>query len=173
MKKGIKKVTDDKLLVMGAHTEEVNIRSVKYKETTAYDENGEVVYSYTQKPKHANGSGFVISYTEKMNQFLIETESPTSIRVFMYLAHNQSFGNSGIYGFRCSRKHLQNVLKISRISLWRSLSYLKDKFLVHEATIDGQTEFMVNPSYVTIGTDKKSRVREWELRWRMTFAQKK
>ena len=50
-----------------------------------------------------------------------------------------------------------------------TLKYLLDNYLIVENRFDGSLEFMVNPDYVTIGTDKKARQREWSERWKMYF----
>ncbi len=135
-------------------------------ETVKYDENGDVVVDTVRKIKSQNGSGFVISYTAKMCDFIADTKQGSIVRLFLYLAHNQQFGSSGnIYGYRCSHKFLQQVLQIDRKSVYNALAYLKDKFLVIETREDGTSEFMVNPNYVTIGTDKKKRMEVWNKRW--------
>lgn len=144
---------------------------VVYQETITYDENGEVLSDVIRRPLKQNGGGFVLSYTEKMCEFLEKTRQGATIRVFLYLAHHQQYGTDGIFGYRCSHKYLQKVLGLTRKSIYNALSALKSDYLVHEAVIDGVTEFMVNPNYITIGTDKKSRVREWNLRWEATNKQ--
>ena len=139
-------------------------------EVTKYDENGEVVSSTVRRVKSTNGSGFVISYTAKMCDFLTETRQGSVVRLFLYLAHNQNYGTDGkTFGYRCSHKYLQQVLSLDKKSVYNALSYLKQKFLVLETKIDGMSEFMVNPQYVTIGTDKKTRMREWNQRWEQFF----
>lgn len=145
-------------------------KRVSYKTTTAYDDNGEILYEVTKIPYKANGSGFVISYTDKICELLAKITTGSILRVFMYIAHNQAYGNDGRqFGYRCSKKHLQEVLKIDRTTIWDALKYLKENFLVLETVIDGQSEFMVNPNYITIGSNKKQRVMEWNRRWEEYF----
>lgn len=135
-------------------------------ETIQYDENGEVIVDMVRKKRSKNGSGFVISYTAKMCDFIAETRQGSTVRLFLYLAHNQQYGSDGkTFGYRCSHKFLQQVLGLDRKSVYNALSYLKEKFLVLESKVDGATEFMVNPNYVTIGTDKKMRLGVWNRRW--------
>ena len=144
--------------------------SVAYKQTLAYDSNGELLYDITRKAQKPNGSGFVISYTEKICDLLTKIRTGSVLRVFFYLAHNQQFGNDGkTYGFRCSKKYLSQVLQIERTVLWDALKTLRENYLVLESVVDGQSEFMVNPSYVTIGQSKKERLREWSRRWEEYF----
>lgn len=147
-----------------------NENLVAYKQVTAYDENGEVVYDVTRRPYKENGSGFVISYTDKICDLIAKIPTGSVIRVFMYIAHNQGYANDGkIFGYRCSKKHLQEVLGLERPSVWAALNTLRENYLVLESKIDGQSEFMVNPNYVTIGNNKKERLREWSRRWEEYF----
>ena len=134
------------------------------KEITTYDDNGEVISHNDVKIK-SNGSGFVISYTAKMNEFLEKVTSGATVRLFLYIAHHQNYGVDGVYGFRTTQKYLTAVLGLDRMTVYRALKYLKENFLVNELKIAGMTEYMVNPDYVTIGADKKARVREWSQRW--------
>lgn len=138
--------------------------SVAYKEIIAYDANGQVVYDNVQRPRYQNGRGFVISYTEKISDFLMKVPTGSIVRVFMYIAHHQSYGQGGCFGFRCSHKHIEQALRLDRTTVWDALKFLKSKNLINESRIDGSIEFMVNPDYITIGADKKLRVREWVRR---------
>lgn len=136
-----------------------------YVEVARYDSNGELISSNVFTAKKQNGSGFVISYTEKMSEFIEKNDVPSVVRIFLYLAHNQQYGVNGVYGYRCTRKHLEQALNITRKSVYSALTKLKEDFLVNETKIDGLSEFMVNPNYVTMGRDKQARVREWNDRW--------
>lgn len=134
------------------------------------DKYGEVISQSTYNLGSKNGSGYVISYTEKMCDFIAKTTAGSVVRVFMYIAHHQSYGSDGSqFGYRCSHKFLQQVLNIDKPTLWRALKYLKDNFLVHVGKVEGYTEFMVNPLYVTIGKDRKVRMKVWNERWAKTF----
>ena len=141
----------------------------KYTQVSRYDENGELLSEVTFQTRSQNGSGFVISYTDKMTEFITKTETPSVVRIFLYLAHNQQYGNNGVYGFRCTRKFLETALNITRKSVYSALQKLKNDFLVQETKVDGLSEFMVNPNYVTIGRDKQARMREWSNRWQAEF----
>lgn len=146
--------------------------AARYRQVTVTDKNGEIVSDVTRRVSRPNGSGFVISYTEKMLDFLKKNSTSATIRVFLFLAHRQGYGDNGIYGCRCSKKYLQEVLHLSKPSVWSALNYLIDNFLVVENKFDGQTEFMVNPDYVTLGTNKQARLREWSQRWQWYFKNK-
>ena len=136
-------------------------RSVSYKEVIGYDSSGQVLYDVVQRPRYQNGSGFVISYTAKLNEFLRKVSTGSIVRVFLYIAHNQSYGQDGLFGFRCTHRYIEDSLRLDRTTVWDALKFLKDKGLVVENRIGGCPEFMVNPEYVTIGADKSARVREW------------
>ncbi len=139
-----------------------------YKQTITYDESGNILRRSAPHKVSQNGSGFVISYTDKMLDLLRDIKSPSALKIFLYIAHNQGYGNP-IYGYRCTKKHLSDTLNIERTTVWDALNYLRDKFLVLETRIDGQSEFMVNPSYITIGANKQDRLREWSRRWEQHF----
>lgn len=139
-------------------------------ETSTYDENGELVSQISRPFRTGNGSGFVISYTEKMCEFLEKVSSGSIVRTFLYIAQRQAYGNDGrVFGYRTSHKFLRQVLRIDRSTLWDALKFLKDNYLVHVGKFDGTYEFMVNPQYITIGSDKKTRMNEWNRRWAQTF----
>ena len=164
--KDLESVVENAAEILGLVREELeNGKRVEYRRSIAYDENGEVIYDVKKKPAWQNGGGFVISYTEKMCDFIAETGVGSTVRVFLFIAHHQNYGVDGVYGYRCSHKYLQQVLRLDRKSVYNALKFLKEKFLIHEGRFDGSVEFMVNPSYVTIGTDKKKRVTEWNKRW--------
>lgn len=150
---------------------EVNrVPKVDCVQTIKYDDKGDVIVDTVRKNKSQNGSGFVISYTAKMTDFIASTRQGSVVRLFLYLAHNQQYGTDGkTYGYRCSHKFLQQVLGLDKKSVYNAVTYLKEKFLVIESRIDGTSEFMVNPNYVTIGTDKKTRMRIWNERWEQFF----
>ena len=140
------------------------------RQVTAYDENGEILYDVIQKPRKENGSGFVISYTEKICELLAKIPTGSVLRLFFYIAHNQQYGSDGkTFGYRCSKKHLCEVLRMDRTVVWEALKTLRENYLVLESTIEGQSEFMVNPNYITIGNSKRERLREWSRRWEEYF----
>lgn len=107
----------------------------------------------------------MLSYTEKMCEFLEKTNQGSVVRVFLYIAHHQNYGADGVFGYRCSHKFLQQALRLDRKTVYRALDQLKEDFLVNEIRVGGVSEFMVNPNYVTMGADKKMRMNEWNKRW--------
>lgn len=147
-------------------------RHITYREITNYDNGGNVVSHCITRAAYRNGRGFVISYTSKMDEFIKETSTGAIVRVFLYLAHHQGYGNDGIFGFRCTRQHICDELKLTRRSVYGALDYLINKFMVNELKVAGVFEYMVNPDYVTIGSDKKLRIKEWSLRWEFYWKRK-
>lgn len=145
----------------------------KFKSVKIIDEDGEIIKESFKPVARGNGSGFVISYTAKMLEFIQKVSTASTLRVFLYLAHNQHYGtDDGMFGFRCTRKYLTEILRLDRKSVYSALTYLIDNFLVVENRFNGQDEYMVNPDYITIGGDKKAREREWSRRWQWYFQEK-
>ena len=144
------------------------VGSEAYREVTLYDSDGQIIVSVFSRSRQRNGGGFVLSYTNKMSEFLESTREGSYVRLFMYIAQHQQFGNDDTYGYRCSRRYLQKVMSLDRKTVYRALNYLKSNYLVHERVSNGVSEFMVNPQYITVGADKKARVREWNDRWQET-----
>lgn len=143
------------------------------KQTIGYDANGEIVFEMTRKPFRANGSGFVVSYTDKICELLSKVRTGSVIRVFFFIAHHQQYGSDGKqFGYRCSHKHIEESLDLDKSVVWDALKYLRDNFLVLESKVEGFSEFMVNPNYITIGSNKKERLREWSRRWEVYFKSK-
>lgn len=140
-------------------------RQAVYRETSAYDSNGELIYRNESKVIPKNAGGFVLSYTSKMCDFIEECSTGATIRVFVYIAHRQQYGHDGVFGYRTSRANLGKALGLSRKSIYSALEYLKSKMYVNELKVDGCFEYMVDPSFVTVGTDRKTREREWTRRW--------
>ena len=138
---------------------------VLYRGSYGVDCNGEIVYDTMSRPVYENGGGFVISYTAKMLDFIAKTRAGSVVRLFVYLAHQQQFANSGQFGFRCTRKYLEQVLGLDRKSVYSGLKELQDNFLIIETKVNGGSEFMVNPAYVTIGRGRRERDTEWSRRW--------
>ena len=141
----------------------------RIRQVTITDGNGEVISDSISQVRSQNGSGFVISYTEKMCDFLSKVTSGSIVRLFVFIAHHQNYGNDNVWGYRTSRKYLSQVLNMNPKTVYEGLEYLIKNFLIVENKIDGSLEFMVNPDYVTMGTNKKARVKEWSQRWRWYF----
>lgn len=138
---------------------------IRYRESIAYDENGEIVSDVLYRAHHENGSGFVLCYMSSLDDDIIKKVPQASIlRVFFHIAFNQSYDIASGGGFKCSRKHLQETLNLTNRTIISALKWLEEHFLVKEAIINGQSDFMVNPDYATIGKEKKKRVDEWNRR---------
>ena len=144
-------------------------KNPRWVQITRYNASGEILSEVTLEDRKQNGSGFVLSYTDKMTEFLTKYTTGATVRLFLYLAHNQQYGTNGVFGFRCSLAYLQTALGLTRKTVYSALLELKTDFLVHEMKVDGVHEFMVNPNYITIGKEKKTRLAEWNRRWQETF----
>lgn len=138
--------------------------NISYREAIAYDENGEIIFDALYRPKSQNGSGFMLCYMSMIGDLVTNVKQASILRVFLYISSHQNYGNDGVFGYRCSKKHLQDVLGIQKPTLWSAINWLKDNFLINETKIAGVFEYMVNPDFVTIGKDKKMRVAEWNRR---------
>lgn len=139
------------------------------REYVEYDRDGEVISRYSSRIRSQNGSGFVLSYTEKISDFILKVEQASVLRVFFYIAHHQ---HHELGGYKCSRKHLAEVLNMNPKTVYDALKWLQDNYLVNESRVDGQLEFMVNPQYVTVGADKKKRLALWNSRWESYWKKK-
>lgn len=143
-----------------------------YVQTIVYDKTGDIIVDRTCASRTRNGSGFVISYSVKACDFLEKVSSGSVVRVFYYIAHHQNYGNDDVFGFRCSRSYFAKILGLSRKTVYSALEFLKKNRYIVENRINGSLEFMVNPEYVTVGSDKKARVREWIRRLDLVTAEK-
>ena len=111
------------------------IDATQYLEVVRYDKNGEILSRVEKKAVSKNGSGFVISYTEKVCDFLAKTDKASVVRIFLFIAHHQQYGQDGCFGYRCSHKYLEQVLHLNRKTVYEALAELKKAFLVNEARI--------------------------------------
>lgn len=108
---------------------------------------------------------FMYTFDERCNEFIKNMPTGSHIRIFFFLAINQPPDvENCVVGFKCSRKFIQDELKLRRPTVWAALKYLEDELLVNESIINGQTEFLVNPYYVMVGDDKQRRIDEWKRR---------
>ena len=123
-------------------------------------------YCPPYKSQRENGCGFVMSYSGAICKLVKMNPTISAIRLFLYIAHNQQYGEDGVhFGFSCTKTHLREALNLDRKSVYTALKWLEEQQLVLETKIKGNTEFMVNPHCVTIGSRKKKRVSAWNQRW--------
>lgn len=130
------------------------------KQTIVYDEiTGEILVDKKTKGS-PNGQGWVIMYSAKIFE-LLPNCSGSVFKVFAYLAAGQQFEEKGMI---TTKKAVQDFLKMDKSTCLAAFKWLKDNKIIAETRINGCTEFMVNPDYITIGRDKKRRYTEWALR---------
>ena len=138
--------------------------TIAYREAIAYDESGGVVFDALYKPHSQNGSGWMITYTNTNEELLKKVTSPSILRIFFYFSIRQSYDIENGGGFKCTRRYLQETLHLTKKTVISSLKWLEENFLIKEAIINGQSDFLVNPDFATIGKNKKDRVNEWNRR---------
>ena len=137
---------------------------VAYISTTRISTEGEIISESVYKPRSKNGSGFVISYTNKICEFLRKCSSASVVRLFMFVAHNQQWGQGDVWGYRCTRKHLSILLNLNRKTVYEAIEWLTVNEMIVETSEGHMREIMVNPLYITCGADRSARVREWQRR---------
>lgn len=132
------------------------------KQTSVYDEGtGELIREVVTRGS-PNGRGWVIVYTEKVQELLFKCNSAATLKIFMYLAVNQQFEERG---FITTKAAVQEKLGITKKTCIEAFNWLKENMIINETRVNGCSEFMVNPRYVTVGRDKKAREKEWVKRW--------
>lgn len=132
------------------------------KQTSIYDEGtGELVREVVTRGS-PNGRGWVIVYTENVQELLLKCNSAATLKIFMYLAVNQQFEERG---FITTKAAVQEKLGITKKTCIEAFNWLKENMVINETRVNGCSEFMVNPRYVTVGRDKKAREKEWVRRW--------
>lgn len=132
------------------------------KQTSIYDEGtGELVREVVTRGS-PNGRGWVIVYTENVQELLLKCNSAATLKVFMFLSVNQQFEERG---FITTKAAVQEKLGITKKTCIDAFNWLKENMVINEYRVNGCTEFMVNPRYVTVGRDKKAREKEWVRRW--------
>lgn len=132
--------------------------------TTVIDKmTGEILYDVTKLGrKSSNGRGWVIMYTDKVTNLLLKCPSYATFKVFTLLAMGQRFEEKGMV---TTKKAVQEKLEITKKTCIEAFKWLKENYIVNECKIDGYTEFMVNPNYVTVGRNHDKRMKEWIRRW--------
>lgn len=108
-----------------------------------------------------NGKGFVLMYSEKCQDLLLKIDSAATLKVFMLIAMNQHYDE---HGYTTTKKAVQEKLGITKPTCLAAFKWLKEHNVICEYRIDGHLEFMINPEFVTVGRDKKARLKEWNRR---------
>lgn len=133
------------------------------RQVVSFDEETGEIYSDSTSPAGSqNGKGFVLMYTEKVQELIVKCPSATTLKVFMLLSMGQQFEERGVI---TTKKAVQEKLGITKPTCLEAFKWLKEHWIINEYRVDGHTEFMVNPEYVTVGRDKKKRIAEWRRRW--------
>ena len=131
-------------------------------QTSVY-QDGALVSTKFSKVKSSNGKGWSIMYNDKVMELAMKCTSAATLRVFMLLATQQQFEERGVI---TTKKAVQDKLHIDKSTCLNAFKWLKENFIINEYRVDnGYTEYMVNPEFVTVGKDKKKRMKEWLRRW--------
>lgn len=136
--------------------------SAKKVKVQVLSEDDSILYETTRRYRSQNGSGFLLTYSEKVSDLVVKVPRASVLRVFFYIAMHQ---HHELGGFKISRKRLSEVLRLDAKSIYTAIKWLQDNFLMLESKINGQAEFMVSPDYVTCGSNKKRRMQMWNDRW--------
>lgn len=107
---------------------------------------------------------------EKCNNLLKNTQQASTLRVFFWLALNQHEQTGFV---RTTRKYLAEILNMDVKTLYDALKWLQDNYIVHRKRCKGYFEFMLSPYFVEWGENKKSRLEEWNNRWRQSNQRKR
>lgn len=125
------------------------------------EESGEVLVDRITSGS-PNGKGFVLMYTDRVNELIVKCPSASTLKVFMLLSMGQQYDERGMI---TTKKAIQDKLGIDKSTCVAAFKWLKENMIINESKVNGCTEFMVNPAYVTIGRNRKAREREWVRRW--------
>ena len=131
-------------------------------QTIVFDEDTGEVKSDSTRRRCQNGKGWVIMYTDKVNELIAECDSAATLKVFMLLSMGQQFEERGMI---TTKQAVQEKIGVTKQTCLAAFKWLKEHMIINECKINGHTEFMVNPRYVTVGRDKKAREKEWIRRW--------
>lgn len=94
------------------------------------------------------GDEYFVMYKQAIDRLLHDSEAPeTALRVFMKLCTMQTFESAVVV----SRTFLMSDLKTTRKTLWKCLSYLKEKAYIMETTVNGHSAFIINPEVSNCG----------------------
>lgn len=106
-----------------------------------------------------NGNGWVVNYRAASLKLSLECNSAVTFRVFhLLISMQENYEDKGVI---CTRRYIQDTLKISRKSVYNALSWLIQNDYIIETERVGCTEFLFNPSCITIGREKDKRIRRW------------
>lgn len=129
-------------------------------QVTRFDEEtGEVLTDkliYGQRVK----GGWIMLYQQKGLDLIAKAPNATVLKVFMYLACGQTYQG----GMKTTKRAVEQALGIGHNSVALAFKWLKDNYVIHEWRVDGCSDFMVNPVYVSMGKFDE-RIKLWNERW--------
>ena len=86
----------------------------------------------------------------------------SELKIFLYIALNQP--QDGITGYKTTKQQLAFDLKLTRPTIFRSITWLSENIFINELKLDDCSDFMANPYFVMNNSDKKDRIKEWNRR---------
>lgn len=122
-------------------------------------ETGEIIYEKSFRGSRSGG-GWVMMFTDMGMEIVSKCPSPSTLRVFLYLAMGQDFNG----GMVTTKRAVERYLGISHPTCIEAFNWLKKNFIVNEWRTRGCTEYMVNPRYVSVGNFDE-RIKLWNSRW--------
>lgn len=131
-------------------------------QTVVYEEDTGEIYYQGETKGSPNGKDWIIMYTNEVTELITKCPSAATLKVFMLLSLGQQFEERGMI---TTKKAVQEKLGITKPTCLEAFKWLKENFIINEIKINGYSEFMVNPRYVTVGRDKRKRLQEWNRRW--------
>lgn len=132
----------------------------KMTEITVTDTStGEVLVEKTVWGARSKG-GWIMFYQQKGQELIAKAPTPAVLKIFLYLAMGQTYEG----GMKTTKADIQRKMGMAKQTVMSAFKWLKDNYIVHEWRVDGCTEFMINPVYVSIGKFDE-RMRIWNQRW--------
>jgi hypothetical protein len=99
-------------------------------------------------------------YQQKGFDLIAKAPNASVLKIFMYLACGQTYTG----GMKTTKRAIEQNLGLSHKTVASAFKWLKDNFIVHEWRVDGCSEFMISPVYVSLGKFDE-RMKLWNQRW--------
>lgn len=132
----------------------------KVTQVTVFDDDtGEVLTDKMIFGQRMKG-GWIMLYQNKGLDLIAKAPNSTVLKVFMYLACGQTYTG----GMKTTKRAVEQALGIGHNAVALAFKWLKDNYVIHEWRVDGCSDFMVNPVYVSLGKFDE-RMKLWNERW--------
>lgn len=111
-----------------------------------FNDDGEVISKITMRGSPLGKDWFVM-YEEGVRLLISQAPDFITMKVYLQLSTMQSYDTYIITNI----KHLSKVLKVSYVSVWKSIKWLKKNNYIEQKMVNGQTAFVLNPSVANKG----------------------